>query len=419
MAALVVGAALVLSVGASEARPAVPSAPITIGLLVNGVEQQAYTVLIQNFERVYPHITVEATYAPNGPLIQLEATELAAGSAPALLDTSPGCGAPNAICDYAAAGELAPLVRQPWLKRAIPSVTSSLKHGQGLFGFEPALAPFGVFTNDTLFARLGLEVPTTFSQLLTLCQKAQADGTTAVIMSGGTAQSPSFLAYALATASLYGQNRNWNGQLKAGTASFDGTAGWREALQEIVEMNSAGCFEPGVASESGTGAAALFSAGGGLMQATSSVTEGTLQAAPPSFAYSFHPFPSGARADGTNTVINVNDSLSINAHASAASQAAAQTFIDFIARPKQDALFAQLAGGVTQYQFLKHELPGFMSPLASLVDKDEYVLKPSLTWWNASVSLALQTDVIGLFTGQTTVDSVLQAMDAAWHQGPS
>jgi hypothetical protein len=33
--------------------------------------------------------------------------------------------------------------------------------------------------------------------------------------------------------------------------------------------------------------------------------------------------------------------------------------------------------------------------------------------------VALNQDGLGLITGQTTIDGVLNAMDAAWKQGPS
>lgn len=74
---------------------------------------------------------------------------------------------------------------------------------------------------------------------------------------------------------------------------------------------------------------------------------------------------------------------------------------------------------MTQYEFLKNQLPGFMSSFSSVLEHDAYVARPSLTWWNAGVALALTNDVIGLVTGQSTVDGILQAMDAAWQQGPS
>jgi ABC-type glycerol-3-phosphate transport system substrate-binding protein len=67
----------------------------------------------------------------------------------------------------------------------------------------------------------------------------------------------------LVTPLVYGQGTHWTAALKAGTVSFDGTAGWHQALQELVDMNNAGCFEPGVA---GTGdSVTLFAQGQGLM----------------------------------------------------------------------------------------------------------------------------------------------------------
>src|SRR5262249_23733477 len=110
--------------------------------------------------------------------------------------------------------------------------------------------------------------------------------------------------------------------------------------------------------------------------------------------------------------------LSINAHSSPEKQAAAQTFIDFIARPAQNALYARVQGSLTQREFLKQELPSFMQPMASVLANHTYTIDPLQTWWNANVGLTLQTDAIGLVTGQLTVDEVLQAMDAAWKQGP-
>jgi hypothetical protein len=59
-----------------------------------------------------------------------------------------------------------------------------------------------------------------------------------------------------------------------------------------------------------------------------------------------------------------------------------------------------------------------MSALASVFTAHEYVIIPEQSWWNANVSLALQQG-LGLITGQRSIDDVLNAMDAAWKQGPS
>jgi raffinose/stachyose/melibiose transport system substrate-binding protein len=410
------GALFALGVGASEARPA-GSDQVTISMVALGAAQPAYDVLISNFEHVYPNITVDPTYVPGSvALYQLEPIELEAGTAPDLLTTTGGCGTPIALCVLVPAGDLAPMVGVRWAKWSPRLLTSLDKYRQGLFAFTPAFAPFGVFTDNALFSRLGLTVPQTFSQLLTLCQKAHAGGTNAVEFGAANPTDVVYLIFGLAAATLYGHDKNWNIQLRAGTVSFEGTPGWHQALQELIDMNNNACFQPGF---TGPGVGNPFAQGQGLMSPVTSNLKAILDAANPQFSYSFYPFPGGTSASQVRTFILPNKSLSINAHASPQAQAAAQTFIDFIARPDQDALFARMTGALTPFEFLKGQAPPFMSPSAPMLEGHEWVLNPSVTWWNADILSALETDAIGLLTGQESIDDVLKAMDAAWKQGPS
>jgi raffinose/stachyose/melibiose transport system substrate-binding protein len=294
-------------------------------------------------------------------------------------------------------------------------VTSREKYGQGLFAFQPVVSPHGIFTNDVLFAKLGLEVPRTFSQLLVVCKKAQADGTVAMDLQGASPTTVAFTILGLATPLVFGHGTHWAAALKAGRVSFDGTAGWRQALQEFVDMNKAGCFEPGAA---GTFASdALFAQGQGLMTVGVSAHKGDIDAAGPQFSYTFHPFPATAAPGEPQTFLHLGPAVGVNAHSSAQNQAAAQTFVDFVARPAQDALYARLTGGLTQFEFLKGQIPAFMSDFATIFKDHEYVVDPDLG--NANVGAAFFNDGIGLITGQETPDSMLQAMDAAWKQGSS
>jgi raffinose/stachyose/melibiose transport system substrate-binding protein len=162
-----------------------------------------------------------------------------------------------------------------------------------------------------------------------------------------------------------------------------------------------------------------FVQGQALMVALTSSLKALLDAADPQFSYSFYLFPGGTSPNQIRTFVSPFHSLSINAHASPQAQAAAQTFIDFIARPDQDVQFARISGGLTPFELLKGQAQPFMSPLAASLKGHEWVLSPGLTWWNPNVLLAFDTDAIGLVTGQETIDDVLNAMDAAWKQGPA
>jgi raffinose/stachyose/melibiose transport system substrate-binding protein len=117
------------------------------------------------------------------------------------------------------------------------------------------------------------------------------------------------------------------------------------------------------------------------------------------------------------TFVHLSLSLAVNAHASPEKQEAAQTAIDFFARPAQNALFARIQGGMTQFEFRTRDLPAFMSTESSAVTSRAYAIEPAQTWPNANVSLAMQNNQTGLITGQRTADDVLKAMDAAWKPG--
>src|SRR5262249_52890546 len=111
--------------------------------------------------------------------------------------------------------------------------------------------------------------------------------------------------------------------------------------------------------------------------------------------------------------------LGINAHSPAANQAAARAFVDFVARPKQDALYAELTGGLTQYELLEDQLPQFMAPFEPVITGHRYVFAPQAAWWNPDTAQVLSQQGIGLITGQVSIDDVLSAMDAAWKKGPA
>ena len=62
--------------------------------------------------------------------------------------------------------------------------------------------------------------------------------------------------------------------------------------------------------------------------------------------------------------------------------------------------------------------PRYLSSFLPLYRQGRYGINPIETWWNAGAGSALSTYGTGLLTGQTSIDDVLKAMDAAWQVGP-
>jgi raffinose/stachyose/melibiose transport system substrate-binding protein len=322
------------------------------------------------------------------------------------------------VTTLAKAGYLAPLVEKPWTKWSLPALISTDKYGQGLFGFSTAMSFQTMFTNDDLFKRLGLEVPQTFSQLLAVCQQAKNDGTVPLLVPAQGSTVVQHLLEDISLTTVYAGDKHWTQDLKAGKTTFDGTAGWHSALQELVDMENAGCLGPS-AGTAAIPADAEFAQGQTLMYFNATSHKPMIDAGNPQFRYSERPFPAGSSPGRSVVLTGSPIDLAVNARVSAQNQAAAQQFVDFVARPKQDALFARLLGDVTQYQFLHGQLPANLASFVPALATHEYALNPELTWGNPSIAMALNQQGLGLITGQTSIDDVLNAMDVAWKQGPA
>jgi raffinose/stachyose/melibiose transport system substrate-binding protein len=368
----------------------------------------------------HPDVAIDVTYTPTiQSLYQLETTELAAGNAPDLLSTYPGCGTPISICRLAKAGQLAPMLRKSWAKTLDLRVLAYSKVGPTLFAYEPSVVFDGLLTNETLFKKQGLHFPETFRELLTFCQKAAAAGTTPVLMTAQGSNTLQQLIADIALTTVYAKDKQWGRKLREGTVTFDGTAGWHQALREIVRMNQAGCFQPGAASTTGPAGDAMFSQGQTLAYPMTTAHKGSIDVGRPAFAYTQRPFPAAEKSSAANVVeLHFPLAIGVNAHASSQTQAAAQQFVDFLAQPAEAAIFARIGGGLSEAQLRAGRFPDYLSTFVPLYKQGRYGINPIETWWNASVGNALSTYGTGLLTGQASVDDVLKAMDAAWKLGP-
>jgi len=355
--ALALLALLTFAVGSAQARPTGQSATVKITMYSSGASKAGLDVLIPNFERANPDIDVSLTYLGTAAAgNQLETTQLAAGNAPDILSTSPGCGTPTSICRLAPAGYLANMPAKPWARRSTSISISASKYGEGLYVYSPVVTFEGLWTNDSMFKKLRLKVPQTFPQVLDVCRKARALGAVPMLLAASQSLVIQQLvgAFALTTVHDY---PNWLQKMKAGKATFAGNPGWHAALQKLVDLRNAGCFQPGATGTTSPGAEQQFTQGQALTYANMTSKKGNIESAKPPFGFSQHPFPISDKPNGSTVMLIVGSGWSVNAHSSKTNQAAAQRVIDFLAQPKQSATYARLSGGLSQEQFRKGVLP--------------------------------------------------------------
>jgi raffinose/stachyose/melibiose transport system substrate-binding protein len=255
------------------------------------------------------------------------------------------------------------------------------------------------------------EYPATYEELLDACTTARDGGKSFTVLAGGIPFNTGLFSMLISATRVYAEDPDWNEQRAAGDVTF-ADSGWRDVLEDIIELNDSGCFQDGAAGGTfdsitqglGGGTSLTAAVPGSAAASISSATgaELNVQAFPP--------------ADGKDafTITGANYAWGINASSDDDVKASAQAFLDWVAQPENAKAYADLAGAVPITGIVQDELLPQYEPIGGLLGSGAYVGVPNATWPNPAVYEALGTGVQGLLTGQNTVDQVLDAMDAAW-----
>ncbi|WP_314504027.1 extracellular solute-binding protein [uncultured Microbacterium sp.] len=356
-------------------------------------------------------VEIEVIPYPSDGYNQQVTTQLQAGNAADMMILSPGTGQPISVITLADAGFLEPL--DDTSAGLLPAGSEAEFQIDGeTFAQPTALTPVGMVYNVTAADEAGVsEYPATYEDLLDACTTARDGGKTFTVLAGGIPFNTGLFSMLISATRVYAETPDWNAQRAAGDVTF-ADSGWREVLEDIMEMKDSGCFQDGV--EGGTfdsitqglgGGTSLTAAVPGSAAASISTATGAelnVQAFPP------------AKGQEPFTVTGANYAWGINASSDDNVKASAQAFLDWVAQPENAKEYADLSGSVPITGIDEDTLLPSYAPIAGLLGDGSYVSVPNATWPNPAVYEALGTGVQGLLTGQTTVDQVLDSMDAAW-----
>lgn len=338
-------------------------------------------------------------------------TQLQAGNAADVMVLIPGGGQAVTVTTIAEGGFLEPLGEAS--AAVVPAGQENLFGIDGtLYGQPTALMPTALVWNGPAADPLGIvDYPATYDELLSACADARAGDKSFMVVAGAISFNTGLLATMIAATRVYQPDPDWNDQRIAGEVTF-ADSGWRDVLEDVAQMDEAGCFQDGV--EGGTfdsitqglGGQTSLSApvpGSAAVQINSAAgLELTVRAFPP--------------ADGQEPygLVSANYAWVINSAAKDEAQASAQAFLDWAAAPEQAQAFADLAGLIPISGATASNVAPEYTSMAGLIESGSYTGFPVETWPNPAVYDALSTGIQGLFTGQKTVDEILAEMDAAW-----
>ena len=360
-------------------------------------------------------VEIELLPVPGDQAASMMNTQLQAGNASDLLIVTPGAGQTNGVVRLAEAGLLAPLGEAS--AAVIPPTTEGLYTFDGeVYGQPTSLSANGLIWNPDVAASAGIDdYPESFDDLLAACGEARSAGLDFTVLAGTVPPNLGFIAQVISATRVYAADPDWNEQRAAGDVTF-ADSGWKQVLEDFVEMNDSGCFQEGAAGgnfDSITGGliggtALSASIPGSAATALSGASQGK-------YTLDVRPFPPAGSEDPW-LIASPLFAWASNGKSDESVQLAVQEFLDWVAQPENSVEFANLSGSIPVAGAEDAELLPQYAPVGDLVSAGSYSPEPNLSWPNASVYDALSVGMQGLLTGQTNIDGILESMDAAWDE---
>jgi raffinose/stachyose/melibiose transport system substrate-binding protein len=378
-------------------------------------DQSPMRVAAREFESRHPGTKVEVTTYEFSQFDQVVRAQINGGSPPDVIQTVLGYGNATALKTLAKANVLTDLSDQPW----VASIPEQAKGPSGLDGkvyaYPPMYGLIGAVYDKTTFKSLGLTPPTTYPEVLAYCATMRSKGKVPIALGAQTPIAAVFMAYALAASTAYVERPTFNEDRLAGTVTFAGSKGWLRSLEQLDELNHAGCFgsaPAGVAYQ-----ASLQQLAAGKAGMVVNVIEGmaSLKALAPKADLAMVALPSGG--DAATTKIPAAPSAGFAVPKRAKNVELAKKFVSFMAEDKISTDYAEGVGSVPVAGIgstATAKFPVGAEAMKEYTATGRSMIYPSQYWPAPEVNAALEQGLTGMLSGQTEPAEILKSMDAAW-----
>ena len=385
----------------------------SLSFAASNTVESPFQILGEKYMESHPNVKITFNPQPNDSYDQTLRTQLQAGNASDVVVTSPGSGTGRSILPLVDAGFLEPL--DGTAKDLVPEGSESLFGPDGkVYGQAPDITVVGLVANETAAKASGVEeFPADWNAVTEQCSELASANKSLLAVAGAAAPNTGLMAMSLAGTRVYAQEPDWNEKRAKGETTFAGTAGWKEALEAVADLNEAGCFQKGAAGAGFDAITKGLASGTSIAAFIPGPSWRQLKTAAPDSDFAVRAFPAEESSDKGFVFASANYAFSINA--ASKNKDAAKAFLNWAAEPEQTKAFAEIDGGIPvagieDYDFAS----GAYKNVGDLLKDGNYGPLPNSQWPNSGVYDALATGVQGLITGQKSVDDVLKAMDAAW-----
>lgn len=380
-------------------------------MTANSTDRVPMDLVVEAFQEQNPDIDVTVTYADTDQLQSTLRTQLSSGTAPDVFTVWPGNGNPAALELLAPGGFLADLSDREFASRIPEGDRPVTEYDGSTYVVPVTYSGIGVIYATEALAGLGAEAPRTWTELIDLCGTAQDEGVDLLALGNQTPWVTQLVTYALAGTTVYAEQPDFDEAMAAGDASF-ADSGWATAMEKYLEMDEAGCFNDnplGTSYEASVSSVAQGEAVG-LVQVATTLSQVQSEAGDTELA--MFALPATDDADETLMPGSVSAAYGVNADTPRTEEAMA--FVDFLASPEGQDIYATEGGTLTALPDEDREIDPALTTLTEFQNDGRTVPFMDQRWPNPRVQQTHFTVIQQLFAGDVTVDEALAEMDAAY-----
>lgn len=369
--------------------------------IVNEMEEIAVA-----FHNLYPNITIETETIPNDAQTVLK-TRLFGGEAPDIMMLQ----SYSTVFEYAKEGFLADLTNENFMNNVVNAARKSVTYNGKIYALPLDMAGIGVIYNRDLFAKLGLEIPKTYSELKNICRVISDNGYTPFALSIRESWPLGHFISMAHTVAIGDKLDGWLDEMNAGTGTFASEE--MDKMFEVFDFFKANGGDRAMEMDYNS-CLNNFASGNYAMMVQGLWAYGAAMKLNPTLNAGFFPFPFSDEQSKTNLYVDTDSTLAISATAPKENQEAAKLFFDFLTSQEGVQLI------VEKFRLLptvkNADVSDMPTPFQDLVKYlgEGKTMPWAFCMWPSTVFENSKNGLQEYFSEQKTKDELLQYLDDEW-----
>jgi raffinose/stachyose/melibiose transport system substrate-binding protein len=409
--ALAVTGATALLAGCSTANTTDHDTTVTV--MASSTDKAAMNSVIAAFQRHNPDIHIEVSFADINTLQKEIPHKLRTDTAPDVFTVWPGSGNPASVATLERDNLLEELSLRPF-SRSIPEGVKPVTNVLSITYVVPmSFSAIGAIYSQRTLDKIGGSAPTTWSELLNLCDTAEQHGKVLFALGNATPWVTQLVAYALVATTVYSDQPDFDEQMALGKQTFAGS-GWRTALEKYLEMNDRGCFNRQPLDTTYEDAVEQVADGRavGMVQVASTLS--VLQATAPDLNLRMDVLPATDNPEQTRMPGAVSAAYGLNANTPR--RETAMKFIDFLGSIEGQNLYNRSGATIPALLNDSFDVSGMVKEVAEHQKAGTTVPFMDQRWPNFNVQHTHFEQIEQLFAKKVSVDEALQALDLSYRE---